>query len=85
MRKRLSPLRFNDLFGGVPTEWQRQSAFIDHFRQAALTAMSIVATQLPNIQASFGRAAPSPHHPTLAEARSDTTLKSNILAVTTGN
>src|SRR6266481_193351 len=60
MRKRLSPLRFNDLFGGVPAEWQRQSAFIDHFRQAALTAMSIIVTQLPNIQASFGRAAPSP-------------------------
>jgi len=52
----LTPLRFNDLFGGVPTQCQRQSAFIDHFIPAATAAMSTVATQLPIIQASFGRA-----------------------------
>jgi hypothetical protein len=52
----LTPLRFNDLFGGVLTEWQRQSAFIDLFIPAAMAPMSIVATQLPIIQASFGRA-----------------------------
>jgi hypothetical protein len=56
MRSPLTPLRFNDLFGGVSSEWQRQSAFIYNFIPAAMAAMSIVATQLPNIQASFGRA-----------------------------
>ena len=58
MESPLTPLRFNELFGGVAPEWQRQSAFIDLFIHAATTAMSIIATQLPNIQASTVRAGP---------------------------
>jgi hypothetical protein len=58
MQSPLTPLRFNDLFGGVAPEWQRQSAFIDLFIQAATTAMRIIATQLPNIPASIVRAGP---------------------------
>jgi hypothetical protein len=58
MQSPLNPLRFNDLFGGVAPEWQRQSAFIDLLIQAAMTAMSIIATQLPNIQAAVVRTGP---------------------------
>jgi len=47
------------LFGGVAPEWQRQSAFIDLLIRAATTARSMIATQLPNIQASIVRAGPS--------------------------
>ena len=56
MQSPLNPLRFNDLFGGVAPQWQRQSAFIDLFIQAAMTAMSIIATLLPNIQTAVVRA-----------------------------
>ena len=86
MTSPLVPLASNDLFGGVPTEWQRQSAFIDHFIQAVTTAMSIVATQLPNIQASFVAPAPSPRHPTSRAARERHDFENHrSLAVTTVN